>query len=91
MSESKALDFDTYGLLRATHSNNPTQGLSPTYEQAHVGLDLLTLVSSKSEDSTSFYVVLRKEAELMGDVRRTGFVNSEKCVEEGAGEDETDI
>ena len=56
-----------------------------------MGLDLLTLVSSKSEDSTSFYVVLRKEAELMGDVRRTGFVNSEKCVEEGAGEDETDI
>ena len=68
-----------------------SQGLSPTYEQAHVGLDLLTLVSSKSEDSTSFYVVLRKEAELMGDVRRTGFVNAEKCVEEGAGEDETDI
>ncbi len=56
-----------------------------------MGLDLLTLVSSKSEDSTSFYVVLRKEAELMGDVRRAGFVNSEKCVEEGAGEDETDI
>ena len=96
MSESKAPDFDTYGLLRATHSHNPTQyshivGLSPTYEQAHVGLDLLTLVSSKSEDSTSFYVVLRKEAELMGDVRRAGFVNAEKCVEEGAGEDETDI
>ena len=38
-----------------------------------------------------FMYVLRKEAELMGDVRRTGFVNSEKCVEEGAGEDETDI
>jgi len=55
-----------------------------------VGLDLLTLVSSKSEDSTSFYVVLRKEAELMGDVRRAGFVNVAKCVEEGAGEDETD-
>jgi len=35
--------------------------------------------------------VLRKEAELMGDVRRTGVVNAEKCVEEGAGEDETDI
>ena len=32
-----------------------------------------------------------EEAELMGDVRRTGFVNAEKCVEEGAGEDETDI
>ena len=46
---------------------------------------------SKLEDSTSFYVVLRKEAELMGDVRRTGVVNAEKCVEEGAGEDETDI
>ena len=68
-----------------------SKGLSPTYEQAHVGLDLLTLVSSKSEDSTSFYVVLRKEAELMGDVRRAGFVNVAKCVEEGAGEDETDI
>ena len=127
MSESKAPDFDTYGLLRATHSHvsaplrsvldmchwhiapypifayrgiiipllcsyrSGSKGLSPTYEQAHVGLDLLTLVSSKSEDSTSFYVVLRKEAELMGDVRRAGFVNSEKCVEEGAGEDETDI
>ena len=24
MSESKAPDFDTYGLLRATHSHNPT-------------------------------------------------------------------
>jgi hypothetical protein len=46
---------------------------------------------SKSENSTSFYVELRKEAELMGDVRRTGFVNAEKRVEEGAGEDETDI
>ena len=91
MSGSKAPDFDTYELLRATHYHNSTQGLSPTYEQAHVGLDLLTLVSSKSEDSTSFYVVLRKEAELMGDVRRAGFVNVAKCVEEGAGEDETDI
>lgn len=38
-----------------------------------------------------FYVVLRKEAELMDDVRRAGFVNVAKCVEEGAGEDETDI
>lgn len=46
---------------------------------------------SKSENSTSFYVVLRKEAELMDDVRRAGFVNVAKCVEEGAGEDETDI
>ena len=45
MSESKAPDFDTYELLRATHYHNSTQGLSPTYEQAHVGLDLLTLVS----------------------------------------------
>ena len=102
MSGSNAPDFDTYGLLRATHSHvsaplrsvldmchwhiapypifayrgiiipllcsyrGGSKGLSPTYEQAHVGLDLLTLVSSKSEDSTSFYVVLRKEAELMG-------------------------
>ena len=57
MSGSKAPDLDTYGLLRATHYHNPTQyshivGLSshfyaPTYEQAHVGLDLLTLVSLK--------------------------------------------
>ena len=53
--------------------------------------DKKDVLLSKSEDSTSFYVVLRKEAELMGDVRRTGFVNAEKCVEEGAGEDETDI
>ena len=45
MSGSKAPDFDTYELLRATHYHNSTQGLSPTYEQAHVGLDLLTLVS----------------------------------------------
>ena len=95
MSGSNAPDFDTYGLLRATHSHNPPQyshivGLSSHF-YAHIGLDLLTLVSSKSEDSTSFYVVLRKEAELMGDVRRAGFVNVAKCVEEGAGEDETDI
>ena len=46
---------------------------------------------SKLEDSTSFYVVLRKEAELMGDMRRAGFVNAEERVEEGAGEDETEI
>jgi len=39
MSGSKAPDFDAYGLLRATHSHNPT------HEQAHVGLDLLTLAS----------------------------------------------
>ena len=70
MSGSKTPDFDTYGLLRATHSHISAplrsvldmchwhiapysifaywggfQGLSPTYEQAHVGLDLLTLVS----------------------------------------------
>ena len=65
MSGSKAPDFDTYELFRATHSHNSpqyshivglsshfyahiggeSQGLSPTYEQAHVGLDLLTLVS----------------------------------------------
>ena len=45
MSGSKAPDFDTYELLRATHYHNSTQGLSPTYEQAHVGLDLLTLAS----------------------------------------------
>ena len=32
--------IDTYGLFRATHSHNP-----PRYEQAHVGLDLLTLAS----------------------------------------------
>ena len=30
---------------RAAARNDPTQGLSSTYEQAHVGLDLLTLVS----------------------------------------------
>ena len=76
MSESKAPDFDTYGLLRATHSHvsaplrsvldmchwhiapypifayrgiiipllcsyrGGSQGLSPTYERAHVGLTL---------------------------------------------------
>ena len=53
--------------------------------------DKKDVLLSKSEDSTSFYVVLRKEAELMDDVRRAGFVNVAKCVEEGAGEDETDI
>ncbi len=42
MSGSKAPDFDAYGLFRATHSHNPTR-----YEQAHVGLDLLTLASLK--------------------------------------------
>ena len=53
--------------------------------------DKKDVLLSKAENSTSFYVVLRKEAELMGDVRRAGFVNVAKCVEEGAGEDETDI
>ena len=52
MSGAKVPDFDAYGLFRAAHSHNPpqyshivglSQGLSPTYEQAHVGLDLLTL------------------------------------------------
>ena len=46
---------------------------------------------SRLEDSTSFYVVVRKEAEFMDDARRAGFVNVAKCVEEGAREDETDI
>ena len=49
MSGSKAPDFDTYGLFRATHSHNP-----PTNEQAHVGLDLLTLVS------LNFYIFIPK-------------------------------
>ena len=40
MSGAKAPDFDTYELFRATHSHNSIQ-----YERAHVGLDLLTLVS----------------------------------------------
>ena len=40
MSGAKAPDLDACGLFRATHSHNPTR-----YEQAHVGLDLLTLVS----------------------------------------------
>ena len=43
MSGAKVPDFDAYGLFRAAHSHNPPQGLSLTYEQAHVGLDLLTL------------------------------------------------
>ena len=42
MSGLKASDFDANGLFRATHSHNPPQ-YSHTYEQAHVGLDLLTL------------------------------------------------
>ena len=40
MSGAKAPDFDACGLFRATHSHKPTR-----YEQAHVGLDLLTLAS----------------------------------------------
>ena len=41
MSGSKAPDFDTYGLLRATHYHNPTQyshivGLSSHF-YAHIG------------------------------------------------------
>ena len=44
MSGSKAPDFDTYGLLRATHSHNPTQyshivGLSSHF-YAHIGAGL---------------------------------------------------
>ena len=43
MSGSKAPDFDAYGLLRATHSHNPTQyshigGLSSHF-YAHIGAD----------------------------------------------------
>ncbi len=44
MSGSKAPDFDAYGLLRATHSHNPTQyshivGLSSHF-YAHIGAGL---------------------------------------------------
>ena len=42
---AKVPNDDTCGLLRAAHSHNPPQGLTPTYEQAHVCADLLTLVS----------------------------------------------
>ena len=56
MLGAKAPNYDAYGLFRAAHSHNPaqyshivgyggSQGPSPTYEQAHVGLDLLTLAS----------------------------------------------
>ena len=38
--------YDAYGLFHALYSHNPTQGLSTTYEQAHVVLDLLRLASS---------------------------------------------
>ena len=40
MLGSKAPNYDAYGLFRAMHSHNP-----PTYERAHVDLDLLTLAS----------------------------------------------
>ena len=45
MSGSKAPDFDTYGLLRATHYHNPTQyshivGLSSHF-YAHIGWRVL--------------------------------------------------
>ena len=43
MPGPKAPDFDAYELFRATHSHNSTR-----YEQAHVGLDLLTLASKQS-------------------------------------------
>ena len=42
MLGSKAPNHDAYGLFRALHSHNPAQGLSTTYEQAHVVLGLLT-------------------------------------------------
>jgi len=38
MSGSKAPDF-------YAHIGDGSKGLSPTYEQAHMGLDLLTLAS----------------------------------------------
>ena len=80
MSGSKVPDFDAYGLLRATHSHNPTQyshksgiiisllceyrggskGLSPSYEQAHVGLDLLTLASFIFYNERSAGIALRR-------------------------------
>ena len=44
MSGAKVPDFDAYGLIPLLCSyRGGSQGLSPTYEQAHVGLDLLTL------------------------------------------------
>ena len=69
MSGSKAPDFDTYELLRATHYHNSTQGLSPTYEQAHVGLDLLTLVSYKLFAIKSFTIPKASLSRLFGTVR----------------------
>ena len=50
MLGSKDPNYDACGLFRAlipllcSYRGGP-QGLSPTYEQAHVGLDLLTLAS----------------------------------------------
>ena len=52
--------------------------------------DKKDVLLSKAENSTSFYVVLRKEAELMGDVRRAGFVNVAKYVEESTKDDEVE-
>ena len=48
MSGSKAPDFDAYGLLRATHSHNPTQyshivGLSSHF-YAHIGAGLKVIL-----------------------------------------------
>ena len=57
----KSPNYDAYGLFRALHFHNPphyshivglsywggAQGLSSTYEQAHVDLDLLPLASFK--------------------------------------------
>ncbi|MFR5653873.1 hypothetical protein [Waltera sp.] len=52
--------------------------------------DKKDVLLSKSEDSTSFYVVLRKEAEFMDDARRAGFVNVAKYVEESTKDDEVE-
>ncbi len=79
MSGSKAPDSDVYGLLRATHSHNPTQyshivGLSSHFyahigagpkvfhplEQAHVGLDLLTLASYNVKIVLRFIFINKK-------------------------------
>ena len=72
MSGSKAPDFDTYGSLRATHSyRGGSQGLSPTYEQAHVGLDLLTLVSLYY--FVTYYVKQKRSCLLMRLILRNRF------------------
>ena len=52
--------------------------------------DKKDVLLSKSEDSTSFYVVLRKEAEFMDDARRAGFVNVAKYVVESTKDDEVE-